>query len=310
MAGRASSAKGTPSVSSASEHSKLRATWTEPDVLSLLDYVEDNRFKAGDRMVFPEGFFNDLLPRLPIQPNGHRKTAKNCHDKWESLKREYYAASAIAGGSGLAYSAEKGANVVTAAGQLVMEDLIETRPEAAQFQRKGFKFWDRMQQFVPPDKARGTTAHHAGTFTKASASASSGNPMPSQPTLVPPVQHHSSHQPPAQSHTQYQPPPTQSSVQYSFVQYQIEAPDQSTQNVQCGRAASSQTPFVMPNLPQASSAMPSVPLNFPTHPDPTISPSSIPVSPPSSAMTHVSHNIWVARAPKCHHLCTARGGPV
>ncbi|KAI6006909.1 hypothetical protein EDD15DRAFT_2190577 [Pisolithus albus] len=165
------------------------------------------------------------------------------------LKQEYYAASAIAGGSGLAYSAEKCANVVTVAGQLVMEDLIETQPEAVQFQRKGFKFWDRMQQFVPPDK------------------------------------------PPAQSHMQYQPPPTQSSVQYSFVQYQIKAPDQSTQNVRCGRAASSQTPFVMPNLPQASSAMPSVPLSFPTHPDPTISPSSIPVSPPSSAMTSVDSSI-------------------
>ncbi|KAI6123209.1 hypothetical protein EDD16DRAFT_1518025 [Pisolithus croceorrhizus] len=128
MVGRASGSRGAPSIASSSEYLKLRATWTEPDVLALLDYVEENRFKAGDRMVFPEGHFNDLLPQLPIQPNGHRKTAKNCHDKWESLKREYYAASTIAGGSGLAYSAEKGANVVTEAGQLVMDELIEVRP--------------------------------------------------------------------------------------------------------------------------------------------------------------------------------------
>ncbi|KAI6016877.1 hypothetical protein BKA83DRAFT_44938, partial [Pisolithus microcarpus] len=107
--------------------------------------------KAGDRMAFQEGHFNDLLASLPIQPNGHHKTAKNCHDKWE----KYYAASTIARGSGLAYLTERGTNVVTEAGQLVMDELIKTRPEAAQFQNKGFKYWDQMQRFVPRDKARG-----------------------------------------------------------------------------------------------------------------------------------------------------------
>ncbi|KIK12907.1 hypothetical protein PISMIDRAFT_18381 [Pisolithus microcarpus 441] len=76
-------------------------------------------------MAFQEGHFNDLLPHLLVQPNGHRKTAKNCHDKWESLKQDYYAASAVAGGSGLVYSAEKGANVVTEAGQLIMDELVK-----------------------------------------------------------------------------------------------------------------------------------------------------------------------------------------
>ncbi|KIK24679.1 hypothetical protein PISMIDRAFT_98172, partial [Pisolithus microcarpus 441] len=142
-------------MSSSEPQVKLRAAWTQADVKMLLDYAEEIRYKVGNRMAFQEGHFNDLLASLPIQPNGHRKTAKNCHDKWESLKREYYAASTIAGGSGLAYSTERGANVVTEAGQLVMDELIETRPEAAQFQNKGFKYWDRMQRFVPRDKARG-----------------------------------------------------------------------------------------------------------------------------------------------------------
>ncbi|KAI6125198.1 hypothetical protein EV401DRAFT_1886078 [Pisolithus croceorrhizus] len=165
MVGRASGSRGALSIPSSSDYQKLRATWTEPDVLVLLDYVEENRFKAGDCMVFQEGYFNNLLPQLPIQPNGHHKTAKNCHDKWESLKWEYYVASTIVGGLGLAYSVEKGANVMTEVGQLVMDELIKTQPEAAQFQHKGFKFWDHMNQFVPPDKARGTNAHHAGTFS-------------------------------------------------------------------------------------------------------------------------------------------------
>ncbi|KIK14594.1 hypothetical protein PISMIDRAFT_48551, partial [Pisolithus microcarpus 441] len=129
--------------------------WTQVDVEMLLDYAEEIRYKAGDCMAFQEGHFNDLLASLPIQPNSHRKTTKNCHNKWESLKREYYVASTIARGSGLAYSTERGTNVVIEAGQLVMDELIETRPEAAQFQNKGFKYWDRMQQFVPRDKARG-----------------------------------------------------------------------------------------------------------------------------------------------------------
>ncbi|KAI6013796.1 hypothetical protein BKA83DRAFT_4499822 [Pisolithus microcarpus] len=111
-------------------------------------------------MAFQEGHFNDLLASLPIQPNGHHKTAKNCHNKWESLKREYYAASTIARGLGLAYSTERGTNVVTEAGQLMMDELIKTRPKAAQFQNKGFKYWDRMQWFVPHDRARGANAHH------------------------------------------------------------------------------------------------------------------------------------------------------
>ncbi|KAI6117945.1 hypothetical protein F5141DRAFT_1061652 [Pisolithus sp. B1] len=115
-------------------------------------------------MVFQEGYFNDLLPQLPIQPNGHHKTAKNCHDKWESLKQEYYMVSTIAGGSGLAYSAEKGANVMTEVGQLVMDELIKTQPEAAQFQHKGFKFWDHINQFVPPNKYQTETPDQTQTM--------------------------------------------------------------------------------------------------------------------------------------------------
>ncbi|KAI5982913.1 hypothetical protein EDD15DRAFT_2376979 [Pisolithus albus] len=129
MVGSSSGSRGRAvSVISGTEQLRLRATWTQGDVEMLLDYVEDNRYKAGDRMVFQEGHFNALLPLLPDQANGHRKTAKNCHDKWESLKREYYTASAMAGGSGLAYSAERGANIITEAGQLVMDDLVEVHP--------------------------------------------------------------------------------------------------------------------------------------------------------------------------------------
>ncbi|KAI6098164.1 hypothetical protein F5141DRAFT_1066985 [Pisolithus sp. B1] len=202
-------------------------------------------FKKGTSMIYRPNYLSNQMAIIKLP-----KTVMTSG----RLKQEYYAASAIMGGLGLVYSAEKGANVVTEVGQLVMDELIETQPEAAQFQRKGFKFWDCMQQFVPPDKARGTNAHHAGMFTKASASVSSRKSMFSQPTIVPPVQHHSSHQLPlAQPHTQYQPWSMQSSVQSSFMQYQIKAPDQSTQNVRC--AASSQTPFVMPAHPQALSAM-------------------------------------------------------
>ncbi|KAI6017014.1 hypothetical protein BKA83DRAFT_4497584 [Pisolithus microcarpus] len=84
------------------------------------------------------------------------------------------------GDQGLAYSTERGTNVVIEAGQLVMDELIETRPEAAQFQNKGFKYWDRMQQFVPRDKARGANAHHAAgprTFTQPFHTPSSSLPM-------------------------------------------------------------------------------------------------------------------------------------
>ncbi|KAI6013684.1 hypothetical protein BKA83DRAFT_4130328 [Pisolithus microcarpus] len=80
------------------------------------------------------------------------------------LKQEYYATSAIAGGSGLAYSVEKGTNIVTEAGQLIMDELVKAHPQAAQFCSKGFKYLECMQRFVPPDKARGTNVHHASTF--------------------------------------------------------------------------------------------------------------------------------------------------
>ncbi|KAI6116660.1 hypothetical protein EDD16DRAFT_1520469 [Pisolithus croceorrhizus] len=142
------------------------------------------------------------------------------------LKQEYYTASTIVGGSGLAYSAEKGANVVTEAGQLVMDELIKTRPEAAQFQHKGFKFWDHMNQFVPPDKARGTNTHHAGTFSMMSRSSTSITSMLPQPPFMPPVQHYPSHQPPfTQPHTLHQLQSTQAAAQFTFVQYQTETPN-------------------------------------------------------------------------------------
>ncbi|KAL4066741.1 hypothetical protein V8B97DRAFT_1657683 [Scleroderma yunnanense] len=146
MVGRGSGLKGkAPSTISPSEHLKLQAMWSE----------------AGNHMSFQEGHFNDLLPQLPIQPNGHCKTSKNCHDKWESLKQEYYAVSTIVSRSGLAYSAEKGADVVTEVGQLVIDDLVETWPDIAQFQSKGFRYLEHIQQFVPPSKVKGTNAHYS-----------------------------------------------------------------------------------------------------------------------------------------------------
>ncbi|KAI6123022.1 hypothetical protein EDD16DRAFT_1704675 [Pisolithus croceorrhizus] len=138
---------------------------------------------------------------------------------------------------GLAYSTEKGANVVTEAGQLVMDELIETQPEAAQFQHKGFKFWDCMNQFVPPDKARGTNTHHAGSFSMLSQSSTSVTSMLPQPPFTPPVQHYQSHQPPfAQPRTLHQLQSTQAASQFTFVQYQTETTDwtqtvPTTQNV-------------------------------------------------------------------------------
>ncbi|KAI6109411.1 hypothetical protein EDD16DRAFT_1522434 [Pisolithus croceorrhizus] len=60
----------------------------------------------------------------------------------------------LQGGSGLAYSVEKGANIITEAGQLGMDELIKTCPEAAQFRSKGFQV---LGAYV---KARGTNVHH------------------------------------------------------------------------------------------------------------------------------------------------------
>ncbi|KAL4080671.1 hypothetical protein J3A83DRAFT_4184667 [Scleroderma citrinum] len=69
--------------------------------------------------------------------------------------------STIASGLGPAYLAEKGANIVTEAGQLVMDDLVETQPDIGQFQSKGFKYLEHMQQFVPPSKAKGANLHYS-----------------------------------------------------------------------------------------------------------------------------------------------------
>ncbi|KAI6023681.1 hypothetical protein BKA83DRAFT_12169 [Pisolithus microcarpus] len=226
-------------MSSSEPQVKLRAAWTQADVEMLLDYAEEIQYKAGNRMAFQEGHFNDLLASLPIQPNG--------------LKREYYVASTIAGGLGLAYLMERGANVVTEAGQLVMDELIETRPEAAQFQNKGFKYWDRMQRFVPRDKARGANAHHAAgprTFTQPFHTLSSSLPMSSG------SQHPSS------------------SVQHpytTFVPYQT----------------GSQAPYV-PKAPPVSVVSPA---SLPVPTSPHISPSSIPISPLSSVMMSVDSSI-------------------
>ncbi|KAI6041017.1 hypothetical protein EDC04DRAFT_2602056 [Pisolithus marmoratus] len=161
---------------------------------------------------------------------------------------------AIVGGLGLAYSSEKGANVVTEAGQLVVDELLETCPEASQFQSKGFKYLEHMQQFVSPDKARGTNAHHAagaGATTQMSCifrSTSSSHSICSQSAFAPPVQHPPSYQPPFPSpfplpfsppflppHTPNQPPSMHSAMQFGFGYNQPNTPDQiawTAQNVQ------------------------------------------------------------------------------
>ncbi|KAL4067492.1 hypothetical protein V8B97DRAFT_2025068 [Scleroderma yunnanense] len=112
MVGRGSGLKGKAlSTISPSEHLKLQATWSEVDVCMLIDYMEESQSKAGDHMSFQKGHFDDLLPQLPIQPNGHHKTSKN--------------SSTIVSRLRLAYLAEKGVDIVTEAGQLVIDDLVE-----------------------------------------------------------------------------------------------------------------------------------------------------------------------------------------
>ncbi|KIK18855.1 hypothetical protein PISMIDRAFT_14048 [Pisolithus microcarpus 441] len=114
----------------------------------------------------PDEVFDTLLEALTLYDecawalNDSSQSSMEKLPKIWMLKRDYYAASAVAGGSGLAYLAEKGANVITEAGQLVMDELVKTQPEAVQFQSKGFKYWEHMHQFVPPDKARGINTHH------------------------------------------------------------------------------------------------------------------------------------------------------
>ncbi|KAI6168958.1 hypothetical protein EDD17DRAFT_1749395 [Pisolithus thermaeus] len=124
----------------------------------------------------------------------------------QSLKHEHYVASTVTEGSGLAYSAEKVANVMTKAGQLVMDELIKTQPEAAQFQHKGFKFWDCMNHFVPPDKSSAPIAS-----------------MLPQPPFMPPVQHYPLHQPPFMQPCMLHQP--QAAAQFTFMQYQTKTPD-------------------------------------------------------------------------------------
>ncbi|KIK13574.1 hypothetical protein PISMIDRAFT_17898 [Pisolithus microcarpus 441] len=78
-----------------------------------------------------------------------------------------------------------------------MGELVKTWPEAVQFQSKGFKYWECMHQFVPPDKARGINAHHA-TGSHFFVQSSQVMPMSSQfsstttqahipPSMPPPV---------------------------------------------------------------------------------------------------------------------------
>ncbi|KAI6104279.1 hypothetical protein F5141DRAFT_1216808 [Pisolithus sp. B1] len=215
-------------------------------------------------MVFQEGHFNSLLPLLPEQANSHCKTAKNCYDKWESLKREYYTASAIAGGSGLAYSVEKGTNTVTEAGQLVMEELIETHLEAAQFCSKGLKYLEHMQRFVPTDKARGTNAHHATGAQNSST------------FLVPPIisPHPAVVQPAMQIHpSQYQPMAMQPPSELTFVPYQPGT---------LGQVAVMQTTQDIFTSPTNSS------------------PLSIPVSPLSSTMMSLSTSLNLSSSISSH----------
>ncbi|KIN97224.1 hypothetical protein M404DRAFT_32563 [Pisolithus tinctorius Marx 270] len=294
----------------------------------LLDFVEEIRPKAGDRMVFQVGHFNDLVSRLPVQANGYHKTAKSRYDKWESLKWDYYAALAVARGLGLTYSAARGADVVTEAGQLVMDDVIENRPDTAQYQNTGFKYFDRMRDLALPDKARGTNAHHAAGArppaqrSRASTSMSSDFPssivhpvilpqlasmqLPTPPSFPQPAVQHQL--PFTHPHMQYQLPPVQPATQFTFVQDQSGFPNQhqimqTPWSVQ--PAVNVQGTPVPQGISQALSSVPPVSL-----PGPMVSPSSIPTSPPSSAMTSVSTSInpsssLLSRGKKCKSDATA-----
>ncbi|KIO03184.1 hypothetical protein M404DRAFT_27168 [Pisolithus tinctorius Marx 270] len=249
----------------------------------LLDFVEEIRPKAGDRMVFQLGHFNNLVSQLPVQANGYHKTAKSCYDKWESLKWDYYAALAVARGLGLACSAARGADVITEAGQLMMDDVVENRPDTAQYRNTGFKYFDCMSQ--------------ASTSTSSDFPSSIVHPvilpqltsmqLPTPPSFPQPAVQHQL--PFTHPHMQYQLPPVQPATQFTFVQDQSGFPNQHqiTQTPWSVQPAINIQGMPVPQgISQALSSVPPVSL-----PGPMVSPLSIPTSPPSSAMTSVSTSI-------------------
>ncbi|KAI6016996.1 hypothetical protein BKA83DRAFT_4497552 [Pisolithus microcarpus] len=191
---------------------------------------------------------------------------------WESLKQDYYAASAIAGGLGLAYSAEKGTNIITEVGQLIMDELVEAHLQAAQFCSKGFKYLEHMQRFVPPNKGRSTNAHHTSTFI-----------MP--PTVSP---HPAVMWPAMQVHpSQYQPLAMQPSSQLTFVPYQPRTPGQAT----VMQTTQDMQPAVISQVNPVSHMTPSVVSHVALPPPANSSPLSIPISPPSSVMMSVNTSL-------------------
>ncbi|KAL4065981.1 hypothetical protein J3A83DRAFT_4375256 [Scleroderma citrinum] len=211
-----------------------------------------------------------------------------CNQGWDQLKQEYYAVSTIVSGLGLAYSVEKGADIVTEVGQLVIDDLVETQPDISQFQSKGFRYLECMQQFVPPSKPPTSTSFNTSSSTQSILAFMQPFPAFTQPisAFTQPVLAFTQPVPafvlPSMPpYMQYQLPSTHSCMPYqlpsqlTFVLYQ----PGSSNEVQIAQMA--QKPWLAVNF-QA------VPASLPV---PTSSPSSIPVSLPSSAMASVDSSI-------------------
>ncbi|KAJ7055147.1 hypothetical protein C8F01DRAFT_1259168 [Mycena amicta] len=125
------------------------ASWTGPDIQTLLDYLVEKAAASGDGGNFRKTVFQPIADKLNgIRTVGGPKTLTAVMSKYKSLRKTFEVVSALMDLSGFTWDSEKGVNV-TPEMEDAWSDYVRKHPEAAPFRKKGFPYYETMRPLMP-----------------------------------------------------------------------------------------------------------------------------------------------------------------
>ncbi|KAJ3818048.1 hypothetical protein F5880DRAFT_1492007 [Lentinula raphanica] len=130
--------------SEAAEAAPTKAVWTNADTLGLLQFLVDNKARAGDGGSYPMTVYNEAAIECnKILSHGAKKTGASCKNKFSTgLRPTFKVCLTIDACSGLGgFDTETGAHV-TPESESVWADLVKKNPAVAPFkvQTQGMAF--------------------------------------------------------------------------------------------------------------------------------------------------------------------------
>ncbi|KAJ6457747.1 hypothetical protein C8R47DRAFT_995569 [Mycena vitilis] len=134
---------------------KGRASWTAADILALINFLIEQKSKAGDNGQFKGTEYRaarDLVNKT--RTTGGPKTEKSCRTKYLALRKMWQLVDLIINTSGWTWDTKTGVTVNEAT-QGAWDAFVRQYPEAEQFENKGWPYHEALAPLMPT-KAKGS----------------------------------------------------------------------------------------------------------------------------------------------------------